>query len=169
MNAVVLLPAGYDELYAYDSKGFLKGATSSTYVNNQKLSFITIYGDAAEELVFYIGNGISSKKTSKKFVFKGNDVLGTIAKPILLEEMVDAASIYPNPFDNEIMVKANAVKDQTVSIRLYAFSGTLILDVKQNVVQGENLLKIYPNVATGVYVLQITINGETITHKVMKK
>jgi hypothetical protein len=169
MNAVVLLPAGYDELYAYDSKGFLKGATSSTYVNNQKLSFITIYGDAAEELVFYIGNGISSKKTSKKFVFKGNDVLGTIAKPILLEEMVDAASIYPNPFDNEIMVKANAVKDQTVSIRLYSFSGTLILDVKQNVVQGENLLKIYPNVATGVYVLQITINGETITHKVMKK
>lgn len=168
MNAVVLLPAGYNELFAYDTKGVLKGSTVNQTVNDHKLSFITVYGDTEEELVFYIGNGISNKKTSKKFTFKGNDVLGTISKPILLEEMTAAVSIYPSPFDNVITISAYAVKDQGVSIRLCSLSGQLILDVKQNVVSGENVLKIHPTVASGVYVLQIIINDETITHKVIK-
>ncbi|MDG2432105.1 LamG-like jellyroll fold domain-containing protein [Flavobacterium sp.] len=169
MNAVVLMPNGYDALYAYDAKGFLKGATSFQYVNNKRLSFITMYGDKADELVFYLGNGSINKKTSKKVVFKGNDVLGTITKPIVLEEIADDISIYPNPFDNEIAVSTNALNDQSIIIRLYSLTGTLILDVSKNVVAGDNVLKIYPNVVAGVYVLQVTVNGETITHKVMKK
>ena len=168
MNAVVLLPEGYDELFVYDAKGILKGSTVNQSVNDSKLSFITVYGDTAEELVFYIGNGTSNKKTSKKFTFKGNDVLGTISKPILLEEMINAVSIYPSPFDNEITIKANAVKDQNISIRLYSLSGNLILDKQQNVVSGENVLKIQPIVASGAYLLQISINDETIIHKVIK-
>jgi hypothetical protein len=168
MNAVVLLPTGYNELFVYDAQGVLKGSATNQSVNDSKLSFITVYGDTTEELAFYIGNGINTKKTSKKFTFKGNDVLGTISQPILLEEMTEGVSIYPSPFDNEITIKANAVKDQNISITLYSLSGKVVLDVKQNVVKGENVLKIQPTVASGVYVLQININGGIITHKVMK-
>jgi hypothetical protein len=168
MNAVVLLPAGYNELFVYDAQGVLKGSATNQSVNDSKLSFITVYGDTTEELAFYIGNGISTKKTSKKFTFKGNDVLGTISKPIMLEEMTEGVSVYPSPFDNEITIRANAVQDQNISITLYSLSGKVVLDVKQNVVKGENVLKIQPTVASGVYVLQININGGIITHKVMK-
>ncbi|OUD36219.1 LamG-like jellyroll fold domain-containing protein [Flavobacterium sp. FPG59] len=168
MNAVVLLPAGYNELFVYDAQGVLKGSATNQSVNDSKLSFITVYGDTTEELAFYIGNGVSTKKTSKKFTFKGNDVLGTISKPIMLEEMTEGVSVYPSPFDNEITIRANAVQDQNISITLYSLSGKVVLDVKQNVVKGENVLKIQPTVASGVYVLQININGGIITHKVMK-
>ena len=82
--------------------------------------------------------------------------------------MIDAISIYPSPFENEITIKAYAINDQNISIRLYSLSGKLILDVKQNAVNGENLLKIQPIVPSGAYLLQVTINGETITHKVIK-
>ena len=152
----------------YDAQGVLKGSATNQSVNDSKLSFITVYGDTTEELAFYIGNGVSTKKTSKKFTFKGNDVLGTISKPIMLEEMTEGVSVYPSPFDNEITIRANAVQDQNISITLYSLSGKVVLDVKQNVVKGENVLKIQPTVATGVYVLQININGGIITHKVMK-
>ena len=168
MNAVVKLPAGYNELFVYDSKGVIKGASVNQSINDSNLSFITVYGDTSEELVFYIGDGVNSKKTTTKFVFNGNDVLGTISKPIILEEMIDAISIYPSPFENEITIKAYAINDQNISIRLYSLSGKLILDVKQNAVNGENLLKIQPIVPSGAYLLQVTINGETITHKVIK-
>ncbi|MGO4822419.1 MULTISPECIES: LamG-like jellyroll fold domain-containing protein [unclassified Flavobacterium] len=168
MNAVVLLPTGYNELFVYDARGVLKGSAATQSVNDSKLSFITVYGDTEEELAFHIGNGMSTKETSKKFTFKGNDVLGTISKPIILEEMTEGVSIYPNPFDNEITIKANAVKDQNITIRLYSLLGKLVLDKKQNVLKGENVLKIQPTVVSGVYVIQITINGEIITHKVMK-
>ena len=169
MNAVVSLPKGYNELYAYDVNGVLKGATVNQYVNNEALSFITVYGGIPETLVFYIGDGINKKRTSKSFSFKGNDVLGTIKKPIIIEDFTDDVTIYPNPFDNEITIKVNAVKDQIVSIQLYSVTGQIVLDKKQNVVSGENVLKIQPRVATGTYLLQIEINGEKIIKKVMKK
>jgi hypothetical protein len=63
-------------LYVYDANGVLKGATVNQYVNNEALSFITVYGEMPETLVFYIG--VNKKRTSKSFSFKGNDVLGTI-------------------------------------------------------------------------------------------
>ena len=168
MNAVVSLPKGYNELYAYDANGVLKGATVNQYVNNEALSFITVYGGIPETLVFYIGDGINKKRTSKSFNFKGNNVLGTIKKPIIIEDLAGDVTIYPNPFDNEITIKVNAVKDQIVSIQLYSLTGQIVLNKKQNVVSGENVLKIQPRVASGTYLLQIEINGEKIINKVIK-
>jgi hypothetical protein len=168
MNAVVLLPTGYNKLFAYDANGVLKGAAENQEINGKALSFITIYGETTEPLVFYIGDGVNKKRTSKSFSFKGNDILGTTAKPIILSEESLDVIIYPNPFDNEITIKVNAVKDQMVSIKLYSVSGQLVLDKTQDVLRGENVLKIEPRVAAGAYVLRIEINGETTTHKVMK-
>jgi hypothetical protein len=168
MNAVVSLPQGYDELFVYDAKGVLKGASENQDVNNKALSFITVYGDISEELVFYIGDGINKKRTSKNFSFKGNDVLGTIAKPIIIEDSTDNVTIYPNPFDNEMTIKVNAVSDQIVSIQLYSLTGQIVLDEKQDVLRGENIIKILPRVASGAYLLQIEINGEKVINKVMK-
>jgi hypothetical protein len=39
-------------LYVYDANGVLKGATVNQYVNNEALSFITVYGEMPETLVF---------------------------------------------------------------------------------------------------------------------
>jgi hypothetical protein len=168
MNAVVQLPKGYDELFVYDTNGVLKGSTVNQEVNGTALSFITVYGTMPETLVFYIGDGINTKRTAKTFNFKGNDVLGTIAKPIVIGEIIDNVTIYPNPFDNEISVEVNAVKDQSVSIQLYSLTGQIILDEKRDVVSGVNVLKVKPRVASGVYLLQIEINGEKVINKVMK-
>ncbi|MFV5690716.1 LamG-like jellyroll fold domain-containing protein [Flavobacterium sp. LT1R49] len=168
MNAIVLLPKGYSELFVYNSNGILKGVTVNQFVNNQELSFITVYGETPETLVFYIGDGINKKKTSKNFSFKSNDVLGTIAKPIIIEDIVDKVTIYPNPFDNEITIKVNAIQDQIVTIQLYSLTSQLLFTKKLNVTSGENVLKIIPIVASGPYLLQTEINGETIINKVIK-
>lgn len=168
MNAVVSLPLGYSELFVYDGNGVLKGAALNQEVNGKALSFITVYGESSETLVFYIGNRINKKRTAKSFIFKGNDVLGTIKRPIIIEDVIADVTIYPNPFNNEITLKVNANKDQIVSIQLYSLTGQIVLDKKQNVVRGENVLKIQPKVASGAYLLQIEINGENIVNKVMK-
>jgi hypothetical protein len=168
MNAVVLLPKGYTELFVYDSKGVLKGTSKNQEINNSELNFITVYGETTETLVFYIGDGINKKKTSRNFSFKSNDVLGTIAKPIIIEDIKDDISFYPNPFDNEMTVKISTVKDQIVSIQLFSLTGQLVLDKKQNVVSGENVLKIQPRVASGTYLLQIEMDGKTVINKVIK-
>jgi hypothetical protein len=53
-----------------------------------------------------------------------------LKKPIIIEDVTDV-TIYPNPFDNEITIKVNAVKDQIVSILLYSLTGQKILIKKQ--------------------------------------
>jgi hypothetical protein len=53
-------------LYVYDANGVLKGATVNQYVNNEALSFITVYGEMPETLVFYIEME-STRKEPQKF------------------------------------------------------------------------------------------------------
>ncbi len=168
MNAVVLLPKGYNELFVYDSNGVLKGTTLNQVINNTELSFITVYGSTTETLDFYIGDGINKKKTATNFSFKSNDVLGTIAKPIILEEISDGVTIYPNPFDNEITLKVNAIQDQIVTIELFSITSQLLFTKKVNVSSGANNFKIEPNVVSGTYLLQIEMNGKKVINKVIK-
>jgi hypothetical protein len=88
------------------------------------------------------------EKNLKSFSFKGNDVLGTIKKTNN-HWGYTRCHYLSNPFDNEITIKVNAVKDQIVSILLYSLTGQKILD-KRTVVSGENLLKIQPRLHQSV-------------------
>ena len=65
MNAVVLLPEGYNELFVYDDDGILKGQAVNQTVANKQLSFITIYGESDRNLTFYVGDAGSQKGTQK--------------------------------------------------------------------------------------------------------
>ncbi|MCH9659793.1 MAG: LamG domain-containing protein, partial [Bacteroidetes bacterium] len=84
MNAVVLLPEGYNKLFIYDDEGVLKGETVNQIVGDKALSFITIYGDTAKDLTFHVGNDSSQRPTQKTITFKSNVVLGTVANPVVL-------------------------------------------------------------------------------------
>jgi hypothetical protein len=168
MSAVVLLPKGYNELFAYDSKGVLKGTSKNQKLNDTELSFITVYGSSAETLDFYIGDGENRKKTSTNFSFKSNDVLGSISKPIVLAEITEGITIYPNPFENEITIEVNAVQDQVVTLELYSLTSQLLFTKKVAVLSGENKIKIEPSLVSGTYLLKVEMNGKSVINKVVK-
>ncbi|PXY46028.1 laminin G [Flavobacterium hydrophilum] len=168
MNAIVLLPEGYKELYAYDANGILKGEAKTQWINGKELSFITVYGDKPETLSFYIGDGITKKKTSKTFSFAGENVLGTFAQPVIIDEAAAGIKVYPNPFDNEITVELYAAEKQQVVLQLVTLTGQLLSAEKRTLTAGTNLLKINPIVASGVYLLKVEINGHTEIYKVIK-
>ncbi|MFB9076325.1 LamG-like jellyroll fold domain-containing protein [Flavobacterium procerum] len=170
MNAVVLLPQGFDELFVYDSKGVLKGKARNQIINGKELSFITIFGDDAENLSFALGDGFSTKTTSKSFTFKGNEVLGTIADPVILEEVssVGGNSIYPNPFGAILNIELNAAKKQEVNIQLYSVNGQLVFSQKTIVESGRNVISISPNIAQGVYIVEAGVDGKLVRTKAIK-
>lgn len=169
MNAVVLLPEGYDELFVYDTQGKLKGEAYTQVVDDKELSFITIYGEPDDTLEFYIGNGKDIKPTAKTFSFKGNNILGTFKKPIVLEKYSDVISVFPNPFENQLTIKVNALESQIAFIQLYSMSGQLLLSEIQNVEKGVNWVRISPRVASGTYLLQVKLKEHTALSKVIKK
>ncbi|MFH6951052.1 LamG-like jellyroll fold domain-containing protein [Flavobacterium sp. FlaQc-51] len=169
MNAVVLLPKGFDELFVYDAKGVLKGVTRNQIVEGKELSFITVFGEDAEELSFTLGDGFTKKGTSKSFVFKGNEVLGTIANPIILEEVSKREnSIYPNPFKTTLNIELNATKKQEVKVQLYSAHGQLVFSQKMVVESGNNVISISPNIAEGVYIVEVGVDGKLVKTKAIK-
>ncbi|WP_299438656.1 LamG-like jellyroll fold domain-containing protein [uncultured Aquimarina sp.] len=168
MNAVVSLPEGYHELFVYDTKGILKGVALNQDVSNTQLSFITIYGDVPENLEFYIGDGFQKKPTAYTIPFKSNDVLGTITDPIILRELKDTVTIYPNPFNNDFIIQTNTVKSETIFIKLFNLTNQLIFSKKLEVTSGVNSLRISPEVASGIYLLQMEMNENTINRKIIK-
>ena len=169
MNAVVQLPEGFDSLFVYDTNGNLKGKTQNQMVGDKELSFITIYGDVPETLAFYVGDGRDEKATSKTFNFKSNNVLGTIAKPVILEIFSDNVSVFPNPFEDDLTIKVDALENDTVTIQLYNLTSQLLFSKEFEVIAGTNLLKISPKVATGIYLLQVKMKENTVIRKVVKK
>jgi hypothetical protein len=169
MNAVVLLPKGFDELFVYDAKGVLKGVTRNQVVEGKELSFITVFGEDAEELSFTLGDGFTKKGTSKSFVFKGNEVFGTIANPIILEEVSKREnSIYPNPFKTTLNITLNAAIKQEVKVQLYSVHGQLVFSQKMVIESGNNVISISPNIPQGVYIVEAGVDGKQVKSKVIK-
>jgi hypothetical protein len=166
MNAIVQMPKGFNELMVYDTKGALKGIASRK--GDQDLAFVTIYGEGPETLVFHIGSGNSQKKTNSTINFKNNDVLGTIAKPIIITELSSDISIYPTPFDSELTLELRADRAQQAVISLYSNTSHLVFNKEVRVENGVNTIKILPNIMDGVYILQIKLNGQIVVSKIVK-
>jgi hypothetical protein len=69
-------------LYVYDATGVLKGATVNQYVNNEELSFITVYGEMPETL-FYMEMESTRKEPQKVLVSKATMCLEQLKNQLL--------------------------------------------------------------------------------------
>ncbi|SHG51876.1 Por secretion system C-terminal sorting domain-containing protein [Winogradskyella jejuensis] len=169
MNAVVKLPEGYNTLYAFDSNGDVKGVSTNQQVGNETLSFITVYGDVTEDLRFYVGNGSVVKPTDGKFSFRGNNVLGRVADPIVLNLLENTIAAYPNPFKDELQLLVNSNSSQNVKVQLFSITNQLVYTNQIEVSQGVNTYTINADIQSGVYFLKMTMNNEIFTEKIIKR
>lgn len=168
MNAVVLLPDGYNDLLVFDRNNTLKGEARTATYNNKELSFITIYGDRNEDLVFHVRNGLEVKPTTKIFTFNKNDVLGTFANPIDLREKMSGVSLYPNPFSNAFSLEVDVDTNQTAVVKLYSMTGQLVYTQDFKVTKGFNVISITPKVSNGIYMIHLVANKHVSINKVIK-
>lgn len=169
MNAVVLLPEGYNKLFIYDEDGVLKGEATNQIVGEKALSFITIYGEQSESLRFYIGNGNSLRPTQKTITFKSNLVLGSVANPVVLEsDVLEDFKMYPNPFKNELVLQFNSNEVNDTEIRLYNIVGQLVHSETYKTKKGQNTIKLIPKISNGVYFLNVNLNNVNSTYRIIK-
>lgn len=85
---------------------------------------------------------------------------------------LDEVVAYPNPFDEELNVQFTNSFSKTVSIKLFDFSGKLILDLfNGNVNQGDNYYKfsLDTTLSSGIYLLEIKDENKRYFKKIIKK
>lgn len=172
MNAVVLLPGGYHELFAIDDKGGLRGKAVNQVIGDQDLSFITVFGETNKELTFYIGDGERMIPTHKTFHFTANNVLGTVENPVVLgNEILGGIKIFPSPFKEELQIKIISNQDDFINIQLFNTFGQQVNTYEKSINKGINTLIINPYVGSGLYILKVKFKNTFLpyTFKVIKE
>ncbi|SFZ95277.1 Por secretion system C-terminal sorting domain-containing protein [Chryseobacterium limigenitum] len=93
------------------------------------------------------------------------NIIDWISTPLSTSE-IDAikTSIYPNPTTDKIFIKLDNPTTKIDEYRIVNTAGELVLEGKD--AQGGINVQ---NLPTGLYILQMSIDGKIITHKVIKK
>lgn len=90
--------------------------------------------------------------------------------PAFLEQ--DVLTVYPNPFDQELKLRFESVKEQQIQINIYDESGRFIKAWSESVLQGENEILLNmgnPGLSSGQYHLQmIEEDGKTHHEKLVR-
>lgn len=168
MNAVVRLPEGYQTLAFYNQLGQLRGNSKTINVQGVDLAFITIYGNKSEKLTAFIGTGEPLLGTSKTINFLSDSVLGTIAKPIVVDSFEEKINIYPNPFQNELSIAIETKNRNQVTIVINNLLGQELYSKVFEINPGASILKLNPNLPSGVYIIHIVTDSQTETQKIIK-
>ena len=168
MNAIVLLPDGYNELLVYDLEHTLKGKSKKAVYSNKELSFITVYGEGNEELEFYVKNDSEIKPTSKKINFSKDAILGTFDNPIDLRENNTDMGLYPNPFSDAFSFSIKANKSQTAVVKIYSVTGQLVYNKNFKVSEGLNTISVQPEISSGIYLMHFITDEDFVINKIIK-
>ena len=168
MNAIVKLPKGFETLAFYNETGQLRGNTTTQNIAGTDLAFITIYGNQPERLTAHIGKGKSTQATTKSIPFSTNAILGSIADPILIDLLEEKISIFPNPFNYELEIAIETKERGDATILIYNMLSQVVFEDTFKINSDAAVLKINPAIPSGVYLLQLQINGKVITEKIIK-
>ena len=169
MSAVVKLPEGFNELYFYNEAGELRGNAKTMLVDGKELAFITLYSDKTETLTAHIGTNNVTQSTSKRFDFSPDGILGSIAKPVLIELEQQDVFVFPNPFHDELKIEVNTPEKGDAKIAIYNLASSHTLFEKSFTVEaGSSVLKMEPNIPTGAYLIKVQVGPKVVVKKIMK-
>lgn len=168
MSAVVKLPEGYQDLSFYNASGELRGQIQTQNVEGKDLAFITIYGEQPEKLTAYIGTGSNLQATSKSISFKADAILGSVADPIVIDFLTEKVSVFPNPFHQDFEVVVDSKEAGEAKIVIYNMLNQKLYESTAKINKGVNVLKVYPTIPAGVYLLKLQIADKVILQKIIK-
>ncbi|MBR5780458.1 MAG: T9SS type A sorting domain-containing protein [Bacteroidales bacterium] len=156
-----MMSDGY-EIAAF-ANGECRGSARPIYIEKlgQYMLFLTIYGDEVEELTFkcYDVNYGTEYELSNRFNYSSDAVLGSMAEPYMFnmnflnieESSLDMINIYPNPTTTDRAINLQATCD---NVEVFNALGVKVAEY-------QNVDTIDALETAGVYVIRLTINGET--------
>ena len=116
-------------------------------------------------------------KYNNTIVLTNNGQFGFMARHMIDVDMVSGVeenvavnnvNVYPNPTDGITNIAVNLVNDASVNVTVYNVYGQLVQVINDSKLsQGANNLTLNAsNFASGIYLVKVTIDGETITKKI---
>lgn len=157
--------------------------TGMTFSPDYKFMFVSMQHPSASnstEMIDATGTPVKFNKESA-IVIARKEVLGPLAfnpapPPVDTTTHVNEIpnlnllQVYPNPTDGMLNVKLSSNQNGVAVLRLYTITGASVRLITKSVRTGENEMNIdMNNLPAGVYTATLSVNGKTVSAKVIKK
>lgn len=103
-------------------------------------------------------------------VCKTVQLLGGSVKILgLSNENLSIDNVYPNPTTDKLHVQLNSVMDQNVNIEMIDITGRVVMNITQNLNQGDNKITLnLDQFNLGLYLLKIQTKEQVLTSRILK-
>ena len=167
-----------DKILAYVD-GVLRGVSDCVGVNDKQLNFISVSGESGDrDVTFELernGDVVARAKTT--FAYRSNAVIGTLDQPAVIDFSApeDNISVYPNPFTDKLNIYVKAKADDVVEVAVYDVMGRKVMQWAKETLKSDFYHITWDGItnsdacAPGIYLVRITLNGETVVRKVEKQ
>ncbi len=142
--------------------GFVKGAVNSNTLSNYNLVDANAFVNNASNIIYY-----RLKQLDLDGQFTYSKVVSVNNNDNKAENVFE---VFPNPFNTEFNIVVNATEEGNATVETIDLQGKVLVSKNFNTVNGLNTLNIndLPNLNAGIYVVKVTVNGQTFVHKLVK-
>jgi hypothetical protein len=142
--------------------GFVKGAVNSNTLSNYNLVDANAFVNNASNIIYY-----RLKQLDLDGQFTYSKVVSVNNNDNKAENVFE---VFPNPFNTEFNIVVNATEAGNATVETIDLQGKVLVSKNFNTVNGLNTLNIndLPNLNAGIYVVKVTVNGQTFVHKLVK-
>jgi len=142
--------------------GFVKGAINSNRLSNYNLVDANAFVNNASNIIYYRLKQLDmdGKFTYSKVVSVNNND----------NKAENVFEVFPNPFNTEFNIEVNATEAGNATVETIDLQGKVLVSKNFNTVNGLNTLNMtdLPSLNAGIYVVKVTVNGQTFVHKLVK-
>ena len=159
--------------------GELRGISNMIQSENGELSFINVTGTSSDGTITFVleRNNTEIARNTSNLKFNPNTVLGTLAKPYVLNfaSNPNNVSVYPSMFDEKLQVELTNIQiGDKIQIEMIEVATGKVIYRRNNINADSSILNLSissqeNNIVSGVYLINVKINDEATNHKVVKK
>lgn len=173
MNVIAEIPDGYESVRFLTEAGTLVGQGKAQYTDGKYVAFVTVFGDASENLKIAVGCEDDFKVVNTSIQFIADTVLGTFEEPLRINDLEWIESTfraYPNPVTDFVQVTFNSKVKTTSELILYNLQMQKIFKSQFDVNEGENSIRIpMEGQAQGSYILHLKVSNRIFSKVVIKR
>jgi len=145
-----------------DNVNYIKTGTVSDVVKLNEQQGFTFNDDVSnvnKEIIYY----------RIKVIGKAGEIQYSNVLVIRMRLTKTLLTVMPNPAKDHVMLLFFAEKDSEITLRLMDNLGKIVLVKKQNVLKGNNTIQLnnLTRYSSGTYVLQVFVNDEIVTQKIV--
>jgi trimeric autotransporter adhesin len=146
----------------FETIGFVEGKGSSSKVINYTLIDERAFARVTSSQLYY---------RLKQIDFDGKTNYSNYI--VINKETFKSANqliVYPNPFDNELFIKLEALEDNDAIVSIFELTGKLISTKTKKLQKGNNLFYVEEAAVlkAGIYYLSVEIDGKKVVSKLVK-